>query len=229
MQRITRLLTGSTPSSRWRLPLGLVLLLGTGALLATQVELSGHSLPNMHFQSSTDGKLGPGDERVITANGLDKQRYYRANVDRAGRLTEVYKENGQLRPIDADTRDWIAEMTRLAVTPPPPPPPVPPMPPVAPPPPPPAPPPPPEVADSLAFQQILGLVAADPGVLARLGSPIAAQKPVSGHVDIDQDTGEARLTFIASGPKGKAQVTANARMDRNAWTLQTVELAGVPR
>lgn len=231
MQRITRLLTGSTPSARWRWPLGLLILAGSGALLATQLGLSGNLLPDMHFESTTAGKLGPGDERIIRTKGLDKQRYYRAAVDRAGKLTEQYAENGQPRPIDADTRKWIDEMTRLAVAPPPPPPPVPPPPPLAaPPPPPPAPPAPPELAESEAFKAIVRQVAADPHVLARLGSPIVVQpKPVSGHLDIDGNGGDARLSFIARGPKGALQVTAQASLLGGAWQLESVDMARVPR
>jgi beta-lactamase regulating signal transducer with metallopeptidase domain len=141
MQRITRLLTGSTPNSRWRLPAVLVILLGSGAVLAAQVALSGNASPDSHFQSTTTGDLGPGDERVINF----KDRHYRAVVDAKGKLTEEYTIAGKPQPIDAATRKWLDEMTHIAVAPPPPPPPpgvAPPPPPVLPP-PPPAPPAPP--------------------------------------------------------------------------------------
>ena len=233
MQRITRLLSGNTPRARWRLPLAALILLGSSSLLATQVGVTGHALPGITIRSTTDGVLGPGDTREVTANGLDKTRYYFASVNRNGELSEVYREDGKPRAIDAAARRWISEVDRLSV--PPPAPPAPPAPPPmaslpappTPPPLPPAPPPPPELADSAVFKAIVRLVAADPGVIARLGSPIAVlPKPVDGRIDINGNEGNAQLDFIASGPNGRVRVSASARMEHGAWLLEVVNLAG---
>ena len=63
--------------------------------------------------STTDGVLRPGDVREITANGLDGERYYRVSADAQGRLTELYKEDGKVRPIDGKVRTWITRSRPL--------------------------------------------------------------------------------------------------------------------
>ena len=236
MKRITRLLSKTPGAPRWRLPVAALILVCSTSLLATQVGVTGHKLPGITIRSTTDGVLAPGDTREITANGLDKQRYYFASVDASGKLSETYKEDGNAKSIDASARRWISEVDRLSVPPPlpPPPPPVPPAPPAPPAPPmpplPPVPPAPPELAESQVFKSIVRLVASDPGVIARLGSPIVVlPKPASAHITTEADNGEALLTFMANGPKGAVQLTANARMDGKDWKLQTVEFVGAPR
>ena len=89
MQRITRLLTGASPGSRWRLPAGILVLLASGGLLATQLDISRRALPGIRIESSTSGPLGPGDEREITVTGLDGERYYRASVDADGTVVAL--------------------------------------------------------------------------------------------------------------------------------------------
>ncbi|MFD0740373.1 cytochrome c oxidase assembly factor Coa1 family protein [Lysobacter koreensis] len=230
MQRITRLLSGSRssgPPSRGRVAarIGLVVLLASGVLLVSQVGIGG-SRPGIRITSSTDGVLGPGDVREITAKGLDKERSYRASVDAQGRLSEVYRENGQVRPIDGRVRAWVSEVTRLSVAPPPLPP-MPPMPPTAALPPlPPAPPPPPEVAESAVFQSLLRVVAADPGVVAKLGSPVVlAGNDVSGRIDFDDAGGDVDVSFALRGPKGRADVQVEAQFDDGQWSLDPVVFA----
>jgi beta-lactamase regulating signal transducer with metallopeptidase domain len=230
MKRITRLLSESTGAARWRLPVAALVLVCSTSLLATQLGVTGHKLPSITIHSTTSGVLGPGDTREISATGLDKQRYYFAAVDANGRLRETYKEDGQAKAIDAAARRWIVEVDRLSVPPaPPPPPPAPPPPPDLPiPPMPPAPPPPPpEIADSQVFKSVVRLVASDRNVVARLGSPIVVHpRPVSGSIDIDGDSGDAQLSFVANGPKGVAKLTVNAEMENDTWKLRTVEFAG---
>jgi beta-lactamase regulating signal transducer with metallopeptidase domain len=255
MKRITRLLSESAGAARWRLPVAALVLVCSSSLLATQLGVTGHKLPNISIHSTTDGVLGPGDTREITADGFDGQRYYFASVDANGQLHETYKEDGKAKPIDASARRWIAEVDRLSVppvppappappappkppappppptalgSPPPPPPPAPPAPPA--PPVPPVPPVPPEIADSQVFKSVVRLVASDRGVIARLGSPIVVHpRPVSGNINIDDDTGDAHLSFIANGPNGIARITVNAEMANKTWKLQNVNLAAVTR
>lgn len=237
MQRITRLISGSPlsgPPSRGRTAarIGLVVLLAAGVLVVAQAGISG-SRPDLHISSTTDGVLGPGDVREITANGLDKQRTYRASVDAQGRLTEVYREDGQVRPIDGRVRAWVTEVSRLSA--PPPLPPLPGAPPAPPAPPalhalpaPPEPPPPPEVAESVVFQSLLRVVAADPGVIAKLGSPVVlASKDVDGYINmVDDDTPHASadldVSFALRGPKGQASVQVDAQLDDGQWSLDPV-------
>ena len=245
MKRVTRLLSTRPGGTRWRLPVAVLVLVGSTSLLATQVGITGHKLPGISIRSSTDGALRPGDTREITADGLDKQRSYFAKVDANGKLTEIYTEDGKVKPIDGNSRRWIVEVNRLSMAPMPPPPPMAPMPPPPPPPmngrgpmlPPPMmpvppmpapPPPPPELGESQVFKDVTRLVASDSGVLARLGSPIVVHpKPVSGTINADDDSGDAHLSFIASGPKGAARITANASHRLQGWKLDNVELQGL--
>ena len=238
MQRITRLLTGTDPENpgtgkRWRWPAAIAILLASGTLLATTVELRG-LLPELHIQSTTDGTLGPGDSREIRANGVDKLRVYRVNVDKQGKLTEFYEENGKRIAISANTRAWIDEMSRISVPPPPPAPPAPPAAPALPGNvaligPPPAPPPPPEMAESTAFKEILRLVAADRAVVSRVGNPITADPDsISGNLQLDGDDGKANLRFQLGGPRGRVQVQVDAKLRDGVWTVDTINLA-VPR
>lgn len=250
MQRITRLLSniprsGAPTRGRWRIPAAVAVIVVSGTVLATQVGVTGHAMPGLRIESSTDGVLRPGDVRVITATGLDKKREYRVAIDTQGRLVESYKEDGQPRPIDRDVRTWIAEATRLSVPPPPPVPPMPPVPPapplalgaMPPPPPPPAlpdaPPPPPDIADSAAFKSLIRLVAADPGVVARLGSPVVLESnAVHGRIDIDNDTppdGEADLRVALRGPKGRTDVHVDAQLDDGQWSMHRVDFEGPVR
>lgn len=234
MQRITRLLSGTSARARWRIPAALAIVLMSGTLLATQVGVSGHK-QGLHIRSTTNGVLGPGDVREITADGLDGERYYRVSVDAQGRLTELYKKDGKPRPIDAKVRTWISEVDRLSVPPPPPMPPLPPMPELATQPPmpplppmPPSPPMPPDIADSVVFKTIARLVAADPGVIARLGSPVVVRsQSVTGNIQVDDrndSEGTARLNFPVSGPNGSARVVTHAERDNGTWKLVDVEL-----
>lgn len=252
MQRITRLLSGSDPENptagkRWRLPAALAILLASGTLLATQVDVRGTFMPDLHFQSTTDGVLRPGDSREIRANGVDKQRFYRASVDKAGKLTETYEENGKPHPIDKSVRAWVNEMTRLATTPPPhppmppgapdaPPPPPPPAPAgldgtvnlIGPPPPPaapPAPPAPPAISESASFKEILRLVAADPAVIRAMGNPLTVlPDSVVGSLDLSATGGEALFNFNLSGPNGRNKVIVSAERENGVWKVQTLTL-----
>ena len=220
MQRITRLLTGANPGSRWRLPVGILVVLASGALLATQVDFSRYSFPDLEISATTDGKLGPGDERIIRANGVDGTRYYRIAIDRQGKTTEEYQKDGRTAPITADVRAWIAETSRIGV------PPLPPLPPMPPPPPPP--PAPPEITESRSFQDILRLVAADARVTAKLGTPITVVPgSVDGNLHLygrNDSEGDADLTFVLSGPKGRATTAMEATRTQGAWTVASLEL-----
>ena len=220
MQRITRLLSGPPGRSRWRWPAALLTLAVAGTVLVSNVGLA--RLPNLHIQSSTDGPLGPGDTREITATGYDVDRHYIARVDAQGKLVELYEEDGLPRPIDAKARTWITEMARLSVPPPPPPPP-PPLPPA--PPMPPLPPPPPELADSPAIKEILRLVAADAEVVRRVGAPVTLDpESIDGNLQLDGDEGSTDLTFRLAGPRGRAEIEVDAERDSGRWSIVQIDV-----
>lgn len=228
MQRISRLLSGPPARLPWRVPAGLIVLLCTGGLLASGIGVSKHKLPNLRIESSTDGALAPGDFREITADGLDKQRYYRISMDSLGHIIEVYKEDQQNRPIDDNVRAWLSDVTRLSA-----PPPVPYMP--APPPMPAMalPPPPPSIADSSAFKGLLRTVAMDYRVVATLGSPTrVAPDSVDGSLNLSDTTnaeGNANLSFVLTGPKGHAKVRVSSMRLAGVWQVSSLEVGSVAR
>lgn len=226
MKRISRLLSGPPARRRW-VPLGLAALLVSSVVLATQLDPSRHHAPGLRIESSTDGTLRPGDYREITANGLDRQRYYRADVDARGNITESYTENGAARLIDPAVRTWLAEVSRLSVPPAPPSPPAPTAPPA-----PPMPPPPPLITAPRDSKEILRLVTADAAVAKQIGQPVAVipdsvdgQMRVSGRND---QNGEAKLSFVLSGPRGRAQVMVSAARASSIWTITTLDVRPAP-
>ena len=223
MQRITRLLSTPPSRGRWGAAATLGVVLGVGTLLAVQVA-GGATRPGIHVRATTDGPLGPGDSREITARGLGGERYYRESLDAQGRRSETYKVDGETRPVDAGVHRWVAEVMRLSVPPPPPAPPAPPPPMV--PPPPPAP---PSLADSALFQSLIARVAADPQVVAAIGSPIATvgDEQIHGRLDMGdgpRPDGSANLRLDLRGPKGAARVAVDSELVEGRWSTPEVQI-----
>lgn len=220
MQRISRLLSGSKSRARWHLPAGLVLLLASGTLLAAQLDLYGQRRPNLRIETSTKGALGPGDFLEITAQGLDSQRRYRAHMDSQGRLIETYEVDGRAAVIDSEVRAWLAEIDRLST---PPAPPAPPAPPTVP-----EPPPVPRIEDSKEFQELLALVRQDPGVAAKTGSSATVvDRSIGGHLRTGGSNdrgGDADLSFVLSGPRGRARVSFSAERSGGTWSVSELEV-----
>lgn len=87
------------------------------------------------------------------------------------------------------------------------------------------PPPAPDVTSSDEFKTLMQLVAADPGVRAKLGSPIsAAAGPVNGNLRLDNDDGEADLAFTARGPKGSVGIHVVADRNNGEWSVVSIDL-----
>ena len=110
LQRITRLL-GPPARAAFRVPVALVLLLGCSAALASQLRLATDVLIDVRVDASTEGPLTPGAFRELTADAFATRRHYRSTMDAAGRIVEVYEEDGQPRPIDPSVRTWLNELT----------------------------------------------------------------------------------------------------------------------
>lgn len=213
MQRITRLLSGPPSRGRW----GAIAILGaltvSGLLLLTQVGVAGGRLPNLNVRSSTAGALGPGDYREITASGVDKVRYYRASVDAQGKLSQVYKEDGKAREIDAGIERWIEQVSRMTVAPTP-----------------------AEIArlheipDAARIEvrpevkTLFALVAAHPNVVARLGTPATVtSRPIGGNIRLDDAGGEADIAIEMRGPKGSAMIDVEGDLRNRLWTFKRVD------
>ncbi|WP_407910265.1 cytochrome c oxidase assembly factor Coa1 family protein [Lysobacter claricitrinus] len=169
MQRITRLIAPtSAPARRGARIAGLVLLVA-GALTAWQVG-AGPKGVNIHIESSGKNGNVP-DVSVITDNNGTTTREYRGQRNLDGSLVESYTENGVAKPITPATRQWLADVSRIAPPPAPPAPPPPPAPLAVPAPPPP---PPPPVYDPKAHA-----TAAAPVAPAAPASPVALPAPVA--------------------------------------------------
>jgi beta-lactamase regulating signal transducer with metallopeptidase domain len=209
MQRISRLLSGPPSRGRWGALAVLGALTVSGLVLMTQVGLAGGRFPDLEVTASTAGTLRPGDYREIRAQGLDKQRFYRESLDARGRRTEVYEENGAPRPIDGGVRRWLAEVSRLAVTPPPPP----------------VVPAHPQIGYPPEHKALVALVAARPEVIARIGSPaVQTSRPPNGNLRLDGANGDARLSVEMRGPKGLARADVEAVLKDGAWTVQRLDV-----
>ena len=203
LQRITRLLSGPPTHGRWGAFTMLGALAVAGGLLAVQIGLAGGRFPELQVRASTDGPLGPGDFREIRAQGLDRKRFYRASLDAHGRLSEVYEEDGRTHPIDAGVRLWLDEVSRMGL------------------------PPPqsqhPAVPEIPEVGTLVGLIAARPEVVARLGTPVVAtSRPINGNVHLNGAVGGADIRVELRGPRGSATVAVKADLRDGVWTLRRV-------
>lgn len=111
LPRVTRLLAGPRAPRRGRVPAGLGAGMVSAVFLVASIGVGGGRLPDLRIESSTHGLLGPGDYREIIAHDRDRLRIYRATLDVHGRLTEVYREDRRVRPIDSEVRTWLAAVT----------------------------------------------------------------------------------------------------------------------
>ena len=197
LQRVTRLLSEPGPAGRWS-ALGLLgAVTVCGVLLITQLGMAGGQLPDMQVRSSTEGALGPGDWREITAAGPEGRRFYRATIDVEGRVSEIYREGGRVRPVDAEVRRWVDGVTRDGVPPP----------------------------LQEGEKALVALIAAHPAVVARLGAPVVATSaPVNGNVRVNGTSGSADIRIELSGPKGRAVAAVQADLADGAWTLRRVRV-----
>lgn len=108
MQRVTRLLLPNTPVRlSWSVPVGLLAVLCSGALLAAQAApamdqtLAGPTSTAALTRNTGDGTFG------INGLFLGGWRVYKASVTPQGQVTEIYLVNGHPARIDASAREWI--------------------------------------------------------------------------------------------------------------------------
>ena len=109
MQRVTRLLLPNTPTRlNWSVPVGLLAVLCSGALLAAQATptmdhaLAGPTLTAASPRNTGDSSFG------INGLFLGGWRVYKESVTPPGRVTEIYSVNGHPSRIDTSAREWIA-------------------------------------------------------------------------------------------------------------------------
>ena len=226
MKRITRLLSAPPARARWGAAIGAGILAVSGVVLATQLALANHGRNGIHIRSSTDATLGPGDSREVSAYGPDGWRHYTVRIDQDGKQVETLDVDGKRQPVTDETRRWVADILRGA-TPPPPPAPPPPPPIAALPPPPPPPPAPPAMSEDAMFKALFQRVAADPRVVATLGSPVVlASNDIQGSLHIGNGArpdGNANLRIPLRGPKGRAEAHVTATLASGQWSLDPID------
>lgn len=70
------------------------------------------------------------------------------------------------------------------------------------------------------YQIAFAEIRRNPEVIAALGTPIDAGWMASGNVRIDNDTGDARLDFSVSGPKGEGKAYVDAHKSAGHWDFR---------
>lgn len=101
-----RLLLGEPGPRRGSAPIVAAILGATALVLGLTGAIGGHP-PDLLVQMSTSGPLEPGDYLEIRSHDHNGERLYRLSLGLDGRSTEVYRVDGQARPIDAGARRWI--------------------------------------------------------------------------------------------------------------------------
>jgi hypothetical protein len=66
---------------------------------------------------------------------------------------------------------------------------------------------------------------AHPQVVEKLGTPIEEGFFVSGNINVQPERGEAKLTIPISGPKGSANIFADATKRGGDWEFSVLEVA----
>ena len=77
---------------------------------------------------------------------------------------------------------------------------------------------------SAPYQMALKQVQNDPQVIEKLGQPIKDGWIPSGEVNISNGSGDARLDFNVTGPKGTAHVHTEARRSNGVWTTTVLDV-----
>jgi hypothetical protein len=248
LKRITHVLSGPPRKQNWWAPGALLLLLCSGGLVAMAVEPPQRLLTNLKTEASSTGPLTPGNYREFTATYLaDKQRTYRISMDRQGKIDEVYKEDGVVKPVDGKVHVWLDSMSNMSAlstaVPPPLPelPGLPGMPAIPAPPPPPPPPAPPLVSESVEFKAMLSAIESDGRLVALTGLPLQAEDN-SFHGSIhtwgardfhlwgidDPVGGNADFVVSFSGPKGRAKVAFKGKtVAGGAWKATTLDVTAL--
>lgn len=73
------------------------------------------------------------------------------------------------------------------------------------------------IRSSDVFRHARDRAAADPRVIAALGTPIETGWLITGSIHADNSSGDADFTFSLSGPRGKASVQVEATLEHGSW------------
>ena len=109
MQRVKRLLLPhATARLGWKVPVAMLAVLCSGALLAAQATPTiDHALAGTPTTAAATSKTG-GSSFEVNGLFLGGWRVYRESVTPQGHVIETYTVNGHSARIDASAREWIA-------------------------------------------------------------------------------------------------------------------------
>lgn len=74
------------------------------------------------------------------------------------------------------------------------------------------------------YADSLEAVQSNPGAIEALGEPIDPGFVVSGSVNLNNDDGDAALSYPVSGPNGKGTVKVTGKKAAGQWSYETMEL-----
>lgn len=214
MNRIQHLLSPPAPPRfRWGLPAGILLLLGSGALVLAQANRTVPAQPPAKAAGSPAPlNLSPGSSCVVSDDSDGVLRVYRQRRSLLGKLSETYTENGQSRPIDPAVRQWVERQVRLGAE-----------------------------AGARAEAEARRAEAEagrseDARLQSLLGSPIAIEGEVRGSMstwgpgDANSFFGllpagsKTELRIPLAGPKGRATLHATGRLREATWSFSRLEV-----
>jgi beta-lactamase regulating signal transducer with metallopeptidase domain len=101
-----RLLLGESLPRKASTPIFTGILCAMTLVFGLTCAIGGHP-PDLVVQVSTSGPLGPRNHLQISSHDRSGERFYRLSLGKDGRSNEVYRVDGQPRPIDTSTRRWI--------------------------------------------------------------------------------------------------------------------------
>ena len=78
------------------------------------------------------------------------------------------------------------------------------------------------IKNSDPYQDSLQLAQQDRQVIAAIGQPIEASFFVQGSIDLNNNDGDANVTYNISGPNGSANVHVVGTKTAGTWTYQTM-------
>lgn len=224
MNRIQHLLSPQpVPRSRWGVPAGFLVILGSGAMLLAQARPT--EIPKKQPMAVTEEATpARGSNRRIWDDSDGVKRSYHKQVSLFGKVTETYTENGQPKPIDGNVRAWIQQVQTAVPS-------LPPEPPS-----PPTPPAPPAWQDTTVFKEALQQAQSDGRMKALLGAPLVQGTDVHGLMhtwgpsDIHSLWGilpsgsKADLKIPVSGPNGSAILHVSGRRMSGPWRFSKLDL-----
>lgn len=101
-----RLLLGEPRPRGGSAPILAAIFGATALVFGLTGAIGGHP-PDLVVQMSASGPLEPGDHLEIRSHDQNGERLYRLSLGMDGRSNEVYRVDGECRPIDASARRWI--------------------------------------------------------------------------------------------------------------------------